>query len=61
MKPKQELNVSNFLPFPKDNYNPNLKMGDKVRMIKLGGDHLEGKSPRTSRITWILGNRYVYK
>lgn len=44
MKPKQELNMSNFLPFPKDNYNPNLKMGDKVRMIKLGGDHLEGKT-----------------
>lgn len=43
---KQELSMSKYptqsLPF--DSYNPSLIMGDKVRMINLSGDHLEGKT-----------------
>ena len=42
---KSDEEKKEYIPLPVDNYNPNLRMGDKVRMFALGeGCHLEGKT-----------------
>ena len=45
-----------YEPFPVDHYNPNLRIGDKVKMFALGDDRLEG---RTGTLVGIVSSHVL--